>query len=1125
MKPVQCLPYPSLTQVGVLTSYRKDERLLQMFRILHLSDLHARVADTWSTNAILHGARKAILEVCETDPIDVVAFSGDVAFSGAEQEYELAAKWIEDSCLASSGLNLQPDRLLFVPGNHDVDRSEIGVIGASLQTTLRHASHQGDIASVFDDRESLTSLLKRHQQYEAFVASVVGDNTLALPAWTKVIQYQEYRIAFDGLCSSWLCRGDDDHRHLLVGQPQLSGRIQERGETDLIITIMHHPLSDLMEFDERNCEEYLRNNAHLLLRGHLHQSDVVSRQTGTGGYIEIAAGALHESFDSRNTFNIIDISENLSELVVTTYIWERGRWIIDRNQFADSHDGRGRFPLASRAQPDLSVMERRNRLSLGMISPDGFRPADESEEEQDGETDESTSDAKQEILDRFPQFTRTASGHDLAIRHDALENGLWLAETQRYVPVVSEWGANPQSYLAALITRLRAQYPDLLALHARCSNLTDGSHLQELLGQYAGVSPMQLAATIRGERRVLLVLDELATNAGNIADDEHSSYIETIRAYLDYCPNLTVVCSWSRQPSDPTDWGKQFVYIGPLDVADTRAYMNHNAANPVELESVIDYDRVQRATGGLPRHIDSILEALRYTDLDGALSSLDSASGTPTNELPKLIVDEITRLASASEDSLVRAYSMLTVLCILERGESLKVIKRVEAQSPLWPQHAHLLQGAGILDVVEQAPQISESRLAIKFAKSEKILHVPRVVRDYVISIMPRDVRIRVLKAAATVFFGTDWRVGGLRPKPRSSAFGLPSLLSTSNELGIVRSLMVEAASRDDASPCTPEEAIRLGLRYVSYLQSKGLYGECYEAAREVLGLTNDFEVYRGFPIENAELKLLAAKCARMVGDRTTSVRLLLEALPTARASGVKGRIQDVLLSLALAYEGLDQKHESIETAERVLETATNNTSDYLQAKAIIAGFDDDAAKCSRKLRDLQNRARRFGHHTVADNISIELASRASSVDEVLRQLAFVRTRREREYNYVRATVRRIEALLSEGRWQEITELDKEDMQVCYSLAFSQRMGGIFNWCHRVVWDYFECSSQRPRMLQLFTHSSFFWRLHGDAAHEREYAERLCNSSGVSEGHSAFRGEETSVLRYCRARLSALGSS
>ena len=125
-----------------------------MFRILHISDLHAREQSRWSTDALLLAARSVLLNETNQHNIDVLAFTGDIAFSGKPQEYQIAFEWIEDFCLSPSGLNLDPSQLLFVPGNHDVDRAKITPVAEAIEDSLLRASSQEDVAKYFNVRRA-----------------------------------------------------------------------------------------------------------------------------------------------------------------------------------------------------------------------------------------------------------------------------------------------------------------------------------------------------------------------------------------------------------------------------------------------------------------------------------------------------------------------------------------------------------------------------------------------------------------------------------------------------------------------------------------------------------------------------------------------------------------------------------------------------------------------------------------------------------------------------------------------------------------------------------------------------------------------------------------------------------
>lgn len=67
---------------------------------------------------------------------DLVVFIGDLAFSGSAAEYALARNWLEEQLWPVLPKGLPRDRLLFVPGNHDVDRSKVGTGVRSMQEGL-----------------------------------------------------------------------------------------------------------------------------------------------------------------------------------------------------------------------------------------------------------------------------------------------------------------------------------------------------------------------------------------------------------------------------------------------------------------------------------------------------------------------------------------------------------------------------------------------------------------------------------------------------------------------------------------------------------------------------------------------------------------------------------------------------------------------------------------------------------------------------------------------------------------------------------------------------------------------------------------------------------------------------
>ena len=234
-----------------------------------------------------------------------------------------------------------------------------------------------------------------------------------------------------------------------------------------------------------------------------------------------------------------------------------------------------------------------------------------------------------------------------------------------------------------------------------------------------------------------------------------------------------------------------------------------------------------------------------------------------------------------------------------------------------------------------------------------------------------------------------------------------------------------------------------------------------------------------------------------MIGEKKACVEFLTEALPVVRQSKQKSQLTDVLVELSMALKSLGRNNEAKSFAEEVLKETPKETSDYFQAKSILIEVEDEQPNRHRRLKTLRSRARNLGHHTAADNITLNLASETNNTDEKLKLLGEVKRRGERAYNYIRATIRRIETLLDSGRKAEISPTDVDDLWHSYHLAYSQRMAGIFKWCHRICWRFLSETGRENHLGALFVYSSFVWRLSGSLEAERKYLKQLTNGSGA----------------------------
>lgn len=146
-------------------------------------------------------------------------------------EYQQARDWLEHELwpqLSPNGNDALPhDRLLLVPGNHDVDWAKIKAGARDAYQAILQAKTQDAVTERLEDRATRDLLLKRHAAYLKFYSDWL-DQRQILPWWQRTLDIRGQRLHVAGLDSAWLAAGDDDSRLVLgpVSQTRAVARMQ-----------------------------------------------------------------------------------------------------------------------------------------------------------------------------------------------------------------------------------------------------------------------------------------------------------------------------------------------------------------------------------------------------------------------------------------------------------------------------------------------------------------------------------------------------------------------------------------------------------------------------------------------------------------------------------------------------------------------------------------------------------------------------------------------------------------------------------------------------------------------------------------------------------------------------------
>jgi len=308
---------------------------------VHLSDIHFDAA----TNTV-KGPNRLVREALLDDLAlaaqqigrkpDAVLVTGDIAFSGRTEQYEQARVFLAS---VTDRLGIEPEKVLAIPGNHDVDRGQVvGSVKASREALRAKSALEADKALPeyleHDPTDPLFAPLAAYNQFAlAYGCSVSG----RAPYWEFEWPLDEAHVLrVRGLTTVLVSDGDDHKANLLVGSDQAT--LVTPARNDVIMVMGHHPPDWWMDEDE--CETYMKGYASVHLYGHKHRHRLSVLDTS----VRLSAGAVHpeREMDWEPRYNwlqleLVGAGTDTPELAVK--VWPRVILMNDNAFRSGSEDG------------------------------------------------------------------------------------------------------------------------------------------------------------------------------------------------------------------------------------------------------------------------------------------------------------------------------------------------------------------------------------------------------------------------------------------------------------------------------------------------------------------------------------------------------------------------------------------------------------------------------------------------------------------------------------------------------------------------------------------------------------------------------------------------------------------
>jgi len=302
---------------------------------VHLSDIHfgqekggARFTHDDAKERLIEDARAEVAKL-SIGHASGILITGDIAYSGAEQEYKVAAVWIDR---VAQAVGCAATDVQVVPGNHDVDQSQISDLGEYMLGEIR-AKGEPQLDKFLADETARAALFRRFKHYGPFAEAHRCPLDLeGRHSEERAAELAPGRtIRFVRLNSALACTKRDEEGTLLLGAGQ---RTFNRRDGEELIVLSHHPLHWFQDHDD--ALRFLRSRARVFISGHEHNPSVKPEDIEPGcQLLRLAAGATvppHSNDDYTYCYNLIEFDWDESEDALVVTIHPRA-WNDEKKRF------------------------------------------------------------------------------------------------------------------------------------------------------------------------------------------------------------------------------------------------------------------------------------------------------------------------------------------------------------------------------------------------------------------------------------------------------------------------------------------------------------------------------------------------------------------------------------------------------------------------------------------------------------------------------------------------------------------------------------------------------------------------------------------------------------------------
>ncbi|MEN4793518.1 SIR2 family protein [Pantoea allii] len=680
-------------------------------------------------------------------------------------------------------------------------------------------------------------------------------------------------------------------------------------------------------------------------------------------------------------------------------------------------------------------------------------------------------------------FIRADPSHRL-IRVTEQENARQYLENDGSFTLISGWGYGKLDFAASLISH---EFDSYIIYRIDCYDVHTRNEMEMQFRKDIGLDFTTLVAAAKSEKVTVFFFDNITDLKPEILDyfNEISSIIKDEIGYVRaiFFTNA------------PNEIANSKIILTPLNLADIHEYVKNSVPYKISVEQL---EFISRRSSGLPAKLDLMKEYFRVSSINHALSRSDEEfitdEGVNTDSIPSQLLDLINEFSKSESPENKRCFYLLQVLCIVECGETAENITR------FFHQKKFLLN-----DFIRLESHALTHSTKISSLKDCTIHRINTLIKDFVKSKISVETIEIIRKTAIKMVCGDIWY------NRTVSISGVTTALLDyiNNQPGNAHILLTDLLKK----PIDPRhlDIYRdASVSYSYFLSRNTRYKETISFVNEILPFFQDEN-------EISYLKLIdyLTESMRMVDKEDEVISLLEKTLKSYTPQSknfIKHLHESMMATLLLCYAKTD-KDKSFSMADSMRKDSDKNTHKRFLCDMVLTGKFSDNEK-SAKLKRLEKNARNHKQVTLANNICLDLAKLdpVNSKDYINTVLSSENS----NYTKVRAILGKTEGLLLESTASNLNSSDFLSLSNCYKYLFIQRIDGLFNKCHDLLWKIFLSEHKIEELFNVYVSSSLVWRVSGrqdkEIIYNKVLIELLQENSSLNPAYLAYLSRRDKLL-------------